>query len=161
MHLDLRYPIGLLLTTYGVILAVQGAMVDAKVLNLNVNLYWGATMTVVCGAVVVAAGAVWLAARDASSWQVRVEEGMLSGTATSDGRVHIFQSHRIFDRQHRMTFPGFSINKALLESAPKKYQRIAAAEVTVEAVHLFAIDSQLFAGVPFGKSIGLLPCRRR
>jgi hypothetical protein len=48
MHLDLRYPIGLLLTTYGVILAVQGAMVEAKVLNLNVNLYWGAAMTV-CG----------------------------------------------------------------------------------------------------------------
>jgi hypothetical protein len=48
MHLDLRYPIGLLLTTYGAILAVQGAMVEAKVLNLNVNLYWGAAMTV-CG----------------------------------------------------------------------------------------------------------------
>jgi hypothetical protein len=48
MHLDLRYPIGLLLTTYGVMLAVQGAMVDAKVLGLNVNLYWGAAMTV-CG----------------------------------------------------------------------------------------------------------------
>jgi hypothetical protein len=48
MHLDLRYPIGLLLTTYGVILAIQGAAVQAKVLGLNVNLYWGAAMTV-CG----------------------------------------------------------------------------------------------------------------
>ena len=48
MHLDLRYPIGVLLTTYGVILAVQGAVVEAKVLGLNVNLYWGAAMTV-CG----------------------------------------------------------------------------------------------------------------
>jgi len=48
MHLDLRYPIGLLLTTYGVILAVQGAVVEAKVLGLNVNLYWGSAMTV-CG----------------------------------------------------------------------------------------------------------------
>ena len=48
MQLDLRYPIGLLLTVYGVILAVQGAMVEAKVLGLNVDLYWGAAMTV-CG----------------------------------------------------------------------------------------------------------------
>ena len=50
MHLDLRYPIGLLLTTYGVILAVQGAIVRATVLGLNINLYWGAAMTV-CGLV--------------------------------------------------------------------------------------------------------------
>jgi len=48
MHLDLRYPIGLLLTLYGVILAIQGLTADAKVLGLNVNLYWGAAMTV-CG----------------------------------------------------------------------------------------------------------------
>jgi len=48
MHLDLRYPIGLLLTLYGVILAAQGAIAGAKVLGLNVNLYWGAVMTV-CG----------------------------------------------------------------------------------------------------------------
>ena len=48
MHLDLRYPIGLLLTTYGVILTIQGAIADAKVLGLNVNLYWGAVMTI-CG----------------------------------------------------------------------------------------------------------------
>lgn len=45
MHLDLRYPIGLLLTLYGVILAIQGAIADVKVLGLNVNLYWGAAMT--------------------------------------------------------------------------------------------------------------------
>jgi hypothetical protein len=50
MHLDLRYPIGLLLTTYGVILAVEGAIVQATVLGLNVNLYWGAVMTA-CGLV--------------------------------------------------------------------------------------------------------------
>lgn len=48
MHLDLRYPIGLLLTLYGVILAIQGAIAEAKVLGLNVNLYWGAAMTA-CG----------------------------------------------------------------------------------------------------------------
>ena len=48
MHLDLRYPIGLLLMLYGVILVVQGVTVGATVLGLNVNLYWGAVMTA-CG----------------------------------------------------------------------------------------------------------------
>jgi hypothetical protein len=48
MHLDVRYPIGLLLTLYGLILAIQGLMAGATVLGLNVNLYWGAVMTV-CG----------------------------------------------------------------------------------------------------------------
>jgi hypothetical protein len=48
MHLDPRYPIGLLLTVYGVILAIQGLIAGAKVLGLNVNLYWGAAMTA-CG----------------------------------------------------------------------------------------------------------------
>jgi hypothetical protein len=48
MHLDLRYPIGLLLTLYGVILAIQGLIAGATVLGLNVNLYWGAVMAV-CG----------------------------------------------------------------------------------------------------------------
>ena len=48
MHLDLRYPIGLLLVTYGAILAVQGAVARATVLGLNVNLYWGAVM-IACG----------------------------------------------------------------------------------------------------------------
>ncbi|HUL74692.1 MAG TPA: hypothetical protein VLT86_16395 [Vicinamibacterales bacterium] len=46
MHLDLRYPIGLLLTLYGAILALQGAFVRATVLGLNVNLYWGGVMIV-------------------------------------------------------------------------------------------------------------------
>jgi hypothetical protein len=55
MHLDLRYPIGLLLTLYGVILAIQGLIAEAKVLGLNVNLYWGAVM-VACGL-----GALYLA----------------------------------------------------------------------------------------------------
>ena len=46
MHLDLRYPIGLLLTTYGVVLAVQGVIAPAIVLGLNVNLYWGVVMVI-------------------------------------------------------------------------------------------------------------------
>ena len=55
MHLDLRYPIGLLLTTYGAILAFEGAMFRATVLDLNVNLYWGAVMIVFgLGAIVLA-----------------------------------------------------------------------------------------------------------
>jgi hypothetical protein len=58
MHLDLRYPIGLLLTTYGAMLVLQGAIVGAEVLGLNVNLYWGAVM--------IASGiaALYLAQRD-------------------------------------------------------------------------------------------------
>ena len=48
MHLDLRYAIGLLLTTYGAILAARGLAVPAMVLGLNVNLYWGAVM-IACG----------------------------------------------------------------------------------------------------------------
>jgi hypothetical protein len=48
MHLDLRYPIGLLLTTYGAILALQGAIAREVVLGINVDLYWGGFM-IVCG----------------------------------------------------------------------------------------------------------------
>ena len=59
MHLDLRYPIGLLLTLYGVILAMQGLIAGAKVLDLNVNLYWGLVM--VAGGL----GALYLARRKA------------------------------------------------------------------------------------------------
>jgi hypothetical protein len=61
MHLDLRYPIGLLLTTYGVILAIQGAVVQATVLGLNVNLYWGVIM------MVSGLGALYLARRRSTS----------------------------------------------------------------------------------------------
>ena len=48
MTLDLRFPIGWLLTIYGAILAVEGVRTGALVLGLNVNLYWGAFM-LVCG----------------------------------------------------------------------------------------------------------------
>jgi hypothetical protein len=59
MHVDLRYPIGLLLTTYGAILVVQGAFAHTMVLGLNVNLYWGGVM-IACGL-----GALYLARRRA------------------------------------------------------------------------------------------------
>ena len=48
MHLDLRYPIGVLLTIYGAILVLQGTIVGTTVLGLNVNLYWGGVM-IACG----------------------------------------------------------------------------------------------------------------
>ncbi len=50
MHLDIRYPIGLLLTVYGAMLCAQGAFVRTAVLGVNVDLYWGAFMAV-CGLV--------------------------------------------------------------------------------------------------------------
>lgn len=53
MQLDLRYPIGGLLSLYGGILVVQGAIVGDKVLGFNVNLIWGATM-LICGVAVLA-----------------------------------------------------------------------------------------------------------
>ncbi|HZR25384.1 MAG TPA: hypothetical protein VFA59_17440 [Vicinamibacterales bacterium] len=46
MHFDIRYPIGLLLVTYGALLSAHGIIVHATVLDLNVNLYWGAFMLV-------------------------------------------------------------------------------------------------------------------
>lgn len=55
MHLDLRYPIGLLLVAYGAILAAQGAIVRATVLGLNVNLYWGTFMLAVGAGILYAA----------------------------------------------------------------------------------------------------------
>lgn len=49
-QLDLRVPIGALLTLYGGILAIHGLIVGATVLGLNINLYWGALMAVCGGA---------------------------------------------------------------------------------------------------------------
>ena len=57
MHFDLRYPIGALLTIYGIILSIQGTLVPVTVLGLNVNLYWGVVMAA-CGA-----GALYFAHR--------------------------------------------------------------------------------------------------
>ena len=57
MHLDVRYPIGLLLATYGAVLTIEGAIVGTMVLGLNVDLYWGGFM-MACGA-----GACYLAWR--------------------------------------------------------------------------------------------------
>ncbi len=42
--MDLRYPIGLLLSIYGAILAADGLVEHTEVLGLNVNLWWGVVM---------------------------------------------------------------------------------------------------------------------
>jgi hypothetical protein len=45
MNLDLRYPIGLMFTTDGVLLTVFGMLSDKTIydrsLGINVNLWWG------------------------------------------------------------------------------------------------------------------------
>ncbi len=45
MKLDLRYPIGLLFTVFGMILTIYGIVSDKSIyqrsLGINVNLYWG------------------------------------------------------------------------------------------------------------------------
>ncbi len=45
MKLDLRYPIGLLFSVFGMILTIYGIVSDKAIyqrsLGINVNLYWG------------------------------------------------------------------------------------------------------------------------
>jgi hypothetical protein len=45
MKLDLRYPIGLLFSVFGLILTIYGMVSDKAIyqrsLGINVNLYWG------------------------------------------------------------------------------------------------------------------------
>lgn len=50
MNFDLRFPIGLLFTFYGLVLAIFGAASDsaiyARSLNININLWWGIVLLV-------------------------------------------------------------------------------------------------------------------
>jgi hypothetical protein len=50
MNFDLRFPIGLLFSFYGVLLVGFGAVSDAKIyersLGININLVWGGVMLV-------------------------------------------------------------------------------------------------------------------
>ena len=50
MQFDLRYPIGILFTIYGVLLTVYGLVGNkeqyARSLNINVNLIWGIVMLI-------------------------------------------------------------------------------------------------------------------
>jgi hypothetical protein len=48
MPLDLRVAIGLLLATYGAILAIHGIVKRLMVLGVNVDLWWGTAM-LACG----------------------------------------------------------------------------------------------------------------
>ncbi len=48
MKLDLRYPIGLLFTVFGMILTIYGIVSDKAIyqrsLGIDVNLYWGVVL---------------------------------------------------------------------------------------------------------------------
>lgn len=44
MNLDLRVPLGALFALLGIILVVHGLAVGERVLDVNVNLVWGAVM---------------------------------------------------------------------------------------------------------------------
>lgn len=50
MGLDIRWPIALLFTIYGIILIVSGAVADPgtfeRSLGVNIDLWWGAAMLV-------------------------------------------------------------------------------------------------------------------
>ena len=51
MGLDIRWPIGVIFTIYGIILLVYGAVADASIfreksLGVNIDLWWGLAMLV-------------------------------------------------------------------------------------------------------------------
>ena len=51
MGLDIRWPIGIIFTIYGVILMVYGALADASIFaeksqGVNIDLWWGLAMLV-------------------------------------------------------------------------------------------------------------------
>jgi hypothetical protein len=50
MNFDLRLPIGLMFSLFGAILAIFGAVSDAKIyeksLGININLVWGSVMLI-------------------------------------------------------------------------------------------------------------------
>jgi hypothetical protein len=50
MKFDLRFPIGLLFSFYGLLLVIFGAASDAKIydrsLGININLWWGVVLLV-------------------------------------------------------------------------------------------------------------------
>lgn len=44
MALDLRFPIGLLFSIFGVILTAQGIRNPVKTVDININFWWGLVM---------------------------------------------------------------------------------------------------------------------
>jgi len=51
MGLDIRWPIGIIFTVYGVVLAAYGALADPsmfveKSLGVNIDLWWGVAMLI-------------------------------------------------------------------------------------------------------------------
>jgi len=59
MNFDLRFPIGLMFSLYGVLLVVFGAASDKAIydrsLGININLAWGAVMLAFGGAMLFSA----------------------------------------------------------------------------------------------------------
>jgi hypothetical protein len=49
---DLRFPLGLLLAFYGVILIASGAVEGTLVVGVNVNLWWGGVLLIFGGAMI-------------------------------------------------------------------------------------------------------------
>jgi len=49
MQLDIRYPIGLMFGSLGLIIAVYGALTNHLSLGININLWWGLVMLVFGG----------------------------------------------------------------------------------------------------------------
>jgi hypothetical protein len=50
MGLDIRWPIGIIFTIYGIILSLYGALADPQIfqssLGVNIDVWWGAAMLV-------------------------------------------------------------------------------------------------------------------
>lgn len=57
--LDLKIPLGCLITFYGIVLVLYGFFTDQaiyqKSLNININIYWGVGMLVIGGVLLVLA----------------------------------------------------------------------------------------------------------
>jgi arginine exporter protein ArgO len=60
MGIDIRIPIGILFTIFGILLIAVGVLGDqtiyAKSLNININLWWGIAMLLFGGAMLALAG---------------------------------------------------------------------------------------------------------
>src|SRR5215471_4889723 len=70
-----------------------------------------------------------------------------------DGSVNVFEPDGVFDGEHGVLVGSFAVNKALLKTAAKEQEVVAAAEMAVEPVHFLTLEDELFTGVPFGEPV--------
>ena len=56
--------------------------------------------------------------------------------------MDIFEADRILDRQHGVPLGGLAEDEAFLEPAAEKQQAIAAAEMSVKAIHFLALNHE-------------------